>query len=395
MKKRIFLINAHRNGLLMKYFANLHLTTPVGTKYKLLLDALISNENFEIYNLVTDKGCSVPYGAKNILVSYLESKYVIYRNGYGKRIKTITNPMVIKDDDIVWTFAHVQYSSEILKMLKCRKFVMLNQFNFHEPGLIYDEIHNATDFIMEANVFKEGNVIYRYKLPDNFKFHLLPYTVADRFENKVNFEQRIKKAIATGTLATVGSKVHRLHYESSLCHKMRKVIYDNKNYLQNELDSMITPYVENKKIKAHKEGDSKLVKFYKTIYNTFIAKEGSQKSYFSINIVDKYNEYQMAIVPEEYVGVPAIGAFECMACGCAMIGLDSTMYTDLGLIPGVHYIVYDGTIDDLKKKINYYQSHQSELKQIAETGADFVNKNFRKEYITKRFLNILCNQNIE
>ena len=49
-----------------------------------------------------------------------------------------------------------------------------------------------------------------------------------------------------------------------------------------------------------------------------------------------------------------LGFVEGMACGSAYIGLDDPMYKDIGLIPGKHYITYDGTLEDLKSKIAYY-----------------------------------------
>lgn len=389
MKQRIFLINAHRNGLLMKDFGNIHFNVPAGSKYKILLDQILNNPNVEVYNIVTKYGCTVPSGMKSVLFSFLESKYLMVRNGYGDKIKTITDYNRVSKDDIVWTFAHVRHTAGILDKLDCKKYVMLNQFNFHEPNDIYDEIKFASDFIMEADIFKKGSIIYKYPLPDKYNFHLLPYAPAERFKPFRSFEERINRAVATGTLARCRSHIHQEHFGTDLCHKMRKVIFDNTRYLDGYVDSIITPYMEGKKEKTIRPEDSNLKRFIYSMYNMLYAKTGHQKTYFSINIVDKYNEYQMAVVPEELIGVPAIGAFECMACGTAMIGLDSTMYRDLGLIPGVHYISYDGTVENLKEVIKYYQINQSELKTIATNGCEFVKRNLTKENLEQKFLRIL------
>ena len=382
------MINAHRNGLLIKDIFNFWFNVPVGTKYDLLIEGLLQRDDIQLYNLVTKDGCSMPQGLKNLFVSYLESKYVLHKNGYGDKIKTITNLKEIDHDSVVWTFAHVKRSATILKDISCRKFVMLNQFNFHEVNEIKSETSCATDFIMEANIFKPGNLIYDYILPKSFNFHLLPYTVKERFVVKIPITERKPLAIATGTLALVGTEAHKNHYGTNLCHKMRKVIYDNVDFLKGYVDSCITPFQENSKAKKNTTNNF-FVRLYTSLYNTFIAKVGSQKSYFSINIVDKYNEYQMAVVPEEYIEVPAIGAFESMACGCAMIGLNHTMYTDFGLVPDEHYISYDGTIEDLKKKVAYYQLHTDELERIATNGRLFVENNFRSNQLQERFAQII------
>jgi hypothetical protein len=116
---------------------------------------------------------------------------------------------------------------------------------------------------------------------------------------------------------------------------------------------------------------------------------GKQKKYFSFNMVEKFNDYKMCIIGEEILGVPGIGFVEGMACGAAYIGIDSPMYRDMGLIPGVHYIVYDGTKEDLRRVVEYYQQseHQQELEQIARTGCDYVRTNFNGEAVAKTLIN--------
>jgi hypothetical protein len=69
----------------------------------------------------------------------------------------------------------------------------------------------------------------------------------------------------------------------------------------------------------------------------------------------------MFIVPEEISGLPGIGFVEGMKCGTAFIGKECKMYSDLGLINGINYIGYDGTIGDLINKIIYYQNSAEEL----------------------------------
>lgn len=58
---------------------------------------------------------------------------------------------------------------------------------------------------------------------------------------------------------------------------------------------------------------------------------------------------------------------------------------------GVHYIGYDGTLEDLKAKIIYYQQpeHQEELERIANAGYEFAQSHFRGELVAKELLNNL------
>ena len=103
----------------------------------------------------------------------------------------------------------------------------------------------------------------------------------------------------------------------------------------------------------------------------------------------------MHLLGEEILGVPGIGFIEGMACGSAYIGLDSPMYRDFGLIPGVHYIAYDGTKEGLRQTVEYWQrtEKQDELEQIAKTGCEFVRKNFCGPIVAEKLLeNLIMEQ---
>ena len=70
------------------------------------------------------------------------------------------------------------------------------------------------------------------------------------------------------------------------------------------------------------------------------------------------------------------------------------MYRNYGLIPGEHYITYDGTKEGLKKTVEYWQrpENQIELEAIAKRGGDFVRENFRGEKVAKKLINDLMEQ---
>ena len=61
------------------------------------------------------------------------------------------------------------------------------------------------------------------------------------------------------------------------------------------------------------------------------------------------------------------------------------MYTSLGLIPGIHYITYDGTYDDLINVIQYYQNNVDELEKIAIQGRKYILKNFNRDVVMNKF----------
>ena len=105
-------------------------------------------------------------------------------------------------------------------------------------------------------------------------------------------------------------------------------------------------------------------------------------------MVEKYNDYKMAICPEDAQGMPGIGFVEAMACGCAYIGLDYGAYRDLGLVEGIHFVGYDGSLSDLRQKIEYYmkEEHQEALAEIAANGMVYAREHFSEETVAENFV---------
>ncbi len=97
-----------------------------------------------------------------------------------------------------------------------------------------------------------------------------------------------------------------------------------------------------------------------------------QSDYFSFDVVDFYNQHQLAIVGEELSGAPAVGFFEAMACGCVTLGQRGAYYDGLGLEPGVHYLRHDGTIESLKKTIEEAIADPEHTSRISKAGLAYI-----------------------
>ena len=123
--------------------------------------------------------------------------------------------------------------------------------------------------------------------------------------------------------------------------------------------------------------------FLKKFHNLFFVK--IKKKYLSFDIVELYNDYKMCVVGEE-TELPGIGFVEGMGCGCAYIGQDLPFYRDIEMIPGKHFITYDGTAKDLKKKVSYYQKRPKELEKIAEEGRKFIQEKCNYKVVVRNFL---------
>ena len=196
--------------------------------------------------------------------------------------------------------------------------------------------------------------------------------------------KRMNKALAVGTITYSRYAEFLAVHGDSCLQPIRRMIRDAAEQMTPYYDCVSRDYDEEHKGKEIRKNDNLIVKTYKSLWNK--SHVGQQKSYFSFDMVEKFNQYKMFICGEEILGVPGIGFVEGMACGCAYIGCRAYDYAAYGMVEGVHYIGYDGTLDDLQEKIEYYQQHEDELERIAQAGYAFARENFTPEVVTTKLL---------
>lgn len=274
-----------------------------------------------------------------------------------------------------------------------RKVIHLSHF-FSRTGKVAEAIKKTgtTLAVSEADL-KKSDYFDKY-FSFIKKVHILPFILREKYKKRTDFQSRKNICLALGTLVMYETRgldfedVYKDHFEFfglNTLQPMRKSIYENRNNLGGLIESFIQP----QKIKTEGSGkkDNSLKKTAILIKYLFLHMFGGSKNkYHSFDIVEAYNKYKMFVAPEENIGLPSINFIEGMACGCAYLGLNSPMYQDLGFVDGANYIAYDGTLDNLKEKIRYYQNHEEDLSRIAQAGYEFVRKNFNKEKVIDDFL---------
>lgn len=394
--RRIVFVNLHTNWMLVKNSAVFLFKNSAAVKHKYLLDYLLSHpDKYEVCNYINDRGFSIFTKGGDLFQRFLnvfavlENRWILKKNGIkAKQITVIRNPQDIRKDDIVITYNLIPSNYRTLEKVDAFKVTSLIHFG-GRPGQ-YDLIEKAgiNCLMCEVNLEKTSELYRRYshlQLP----WVVHPFVYADRFQKKKAFKDRKNKAFSVGTITYKYEKEFLDTYGDPCDQPIRKIVKDNTEYFDNTIDCYSEDYLENDQGKKILSTDNFIVALYKRIYNR--THTGRQTKYFSFDMVEKFNDYKMHVVGEEILGVPGIGYVEGMACGSAYIGIDSAMYRDLGLTPGVHYIAYDGTKDGLKKTIEYYQKqeNQVELEQIANAGFDFVITNFKGEVVAEKLLNNL------
>lgn len=395
---RIVFVNLHSNWMLVKNSAVFLFKDSAAVKHKYLLDYLLSHPEYEICSYINDRGFSIIRRGNDTflkflnLFKYLEHRIILKKNGIDpKKITVIKRLQDIRPDDLVILYNIM--TDNYRGMSGVHAFKALSMLHFHgrsdEEALIKKA--NIGCFFNESNL-QENSEIFRkyYHIDKPWVVH--PFVFQERFKPIRPFLERKNKVFSTGTITYKEHKEFLSVYGSPCDQPARKFVKDNPDFFKDTVDCYSSDYLEGSDIKKYLPTDNKIVRLYKQIHNRFHM--GHQKAYFSFDMVEKFNEYKMCLVGEEVLGVPGIGYVEGMACGCAYIGLDSPMYRDLGLIPGVHYISYDGTKEGLKSVVEYYQQdeHQKKLEQIAKTGCEYVRKHFTGGEVAKKLLASLKEQ---
>lgn len=392
-KKRIVFVNLHSNWMLLKSASIYVFKFSAAIKHGYLLNYLLNHsDEYEVCNYINDRGFSWLRNDNEKLMKLLnvfrfaENKKTMKVNNIDKnKITVLKDISDIRKDDLVILY-NIQ-SDNYRAIDGADAFKALSMLHFHGKA-------EEDKIINDANIgclFGEVNLQENCKLYQNY-YHIdkpwvvHPFVYAERFKNKKPFAERKNMAFATGTITYKEHDEFIATYGDSCDQPSRKQIRDNPEFFKDTVYCTSSDYLEDEPGKKINEKDIFVVKLYKKVYNrTHI---GKQKKYYSFDMVESFNNYKMCIVGEEILGIPGIGFAEGMACGCAYIGLDIQPYRDWGLIPGVHYITYDGSKEDLKRVIEYYQAeeHQAELEQIAKNGCKFVRERFSGDVVAENLM---------
>ena len=374
---RIVIIDLHCNDFFVRHMGRIMSNNQVKSfKHQFLLRYFLE-KGYEVRNLITKTGTTAhfPYHKLTKRSRYcrkMESCYVEKKNGLPY-IKTIAASEINKTD-VVIGFLVYPNQIKVMENWDCYKMIFGNHFISISKPIDLDNA-NVNAFVNEIDL-SNNEFVKHYIQSQRCQNITLPYVYAKRFEVRRNFEERENKAMAVGTASTCEGiknqyQLYRELFGTDIIQPMRWEILEKQDSIKEYIDSFIGD-IRSGSVK--KKNSPNFID--KIMWKFQSGKTGNQADYTSFDMVETFNRYQMFICPEELVGMPGIGAIEGMACGTAYIGIKHEMYESLGLIPGVHYITYDGTLDGMLKVIQKYQKKPDELKRIATTGCEYVRSHF-------------------
>lgn len=389
---RIIFVNLHTNEFLVKTASKYIFKQSVAMKHRYILDYLINNTKIEICSYINKNGTSIashlPSFLMKVLITcrFLESKWVLKKNGLSGKITILKNITDIRPDDIV--ILHQLYADKYTEMGHINAFKAMSLLHFHGMQSNSDDIKTCKPHLLfcESDLKRFSKIYQKYYSWCDKNIFVHPFVPEKRFQRLRPFQERKNQVFSTGTITYKKHKEFIDVYGDPCDQPIRKYVKDNQERLQGLIDCYNSDFSENSKTKMQSNpSDNKYIRLIKAGYYKFFASQ--QKTYFSFNMVEKFNEYKMCLIGEEILGVPGIGFVEGMACGCAYFGKRG-YYEDYGMKEGVHYIAYDGSPDDLLEKIKYYMlpENQEELKDIASNGYQFVCQNFQGDIVAKKII---------
>lgn len=387
---RIVFVNLHGNEFLVKTLNKFIFKQSVAIKHKYLLDYLLSRDDVEVCSFINKRGLSLSYTSHNRFLHsfrFLDHRITMKKNGIPMdKIKVLKRESEIRHDDIV--ILYQVFGPQFDFDERPDAFIAVSQLHFApvaaplvkrvDPDLMYNESNLQQRFVGFDKYFGWFKKQYL----------VIPFVFAERFKVVKPFAERQNKAVSVGTITYPGGYLVEC-YGINCLQPARKQIYDNAKELTPWIDCFNSDYLEDVKSVNTSTSAPKFIKAFRRLHDKFFT--GHQKKYYSFDMVEKFNDYKMCVVGEEINGLPGIGFVEGMACGCAYLGQTVGYYEDYGMKEGVHYIGYDGTLDDLKAKISYYQEpeHQQELETIATAGCEFVRSHFNGPAAAESLLNNL------
>lgn len=366
----------------------------IPSKYALLLDHLIASDARVYFSTRLFFGVGLRGWCRNIFDAFHLLAWAVINRLNLSRVRFVFTPSGLRDKDVVIFMHYGSFTAEdesgakacreladCFKDLDIFKIVHMTHYAYcSKIGAANLELLSPDMLVAENDLRKNSPFFMRNFKGVSGEFYHLPFVAALRFQRRVGFSRRTNRLGVTGSITYKMKDTDFLRYfGQDELQPMRRKIYERQAELSSLIDSFIYDLDEaRQKESALTSSDDLDV--------TRAQAAAKQRNYYNADIVEFFNSYRMFAVPEEVCDLPGISFIEGMACGTAYFGLDNPMYRDIGMVPGVHYVAYDGTLEHLLERVAYYQQHADELEQIAEQGYQIAHTTLSSTSVYSKFI---------
>lgn len=222
---------------------------------------------------------------------------------------------------------------------------------------------------------------------------VVPFVPQPRFQPRKPMADRQPRAVSTGSFHILSEEPERAVWTAfcagsglNTVHPFRQELHSRKAEVRDEIEVMNSRFWETPPKKA--DTPNGITVAVVTWFRARRAKAAPQSRYLSLDIVDLYNDYQMSVIGEEATGLPGVGMAESMACGCVYLGRRDPMYQALGMAEGVHYLAYDGGVEDLRAVAREAQNHPAQLEEISAAALKLVRNGWSKTFVIDRLVRL-------
>lgn len=382
---RLILHNPHTHNFFWPTLFDILIRNSISKKsqkYAYILDFLTKNKiKFWIYLDCHDSSLPKPF-KRSFFMKIELFLWLLFKRINPFNVKFIYNIKDVQKDDIFFSFSIRNLDTDYHGIDNIADKIFIKIFHFthyvQNTKLVAKNFNRLNiDFVVAENNLNRTPYFKHFFKNYNKDVYYLPFIYKEKFQKIIPFNKRENKCLSTWSIVdTLNFSFFddfRSFFKVNVLQPLRKEILDHKDKNSKFIDCFMNTSKPEKKLMA------KIFLIFKIIFY------GLKIKYYSTDIVQEYNKYKMFINTEEHYDVPWIWFVEGMACGCAYIGKIDPMYTDLWMIPWVHYIGHNWSLDDIIEKIKYYQKNSKELETIANNWYEFVTKQLNREIVAKKF----------
>jgi hypothetical protein len=376
---RLTLLNPHADDFIKSPVSFWLVRRRALTKYAYLIDEPLSRG--EHVDVLVDGTLSAIFGQDIFArlphwmrISLLWIEIAIWKriNALDGRVVVHWSPKTVRSRDFLYIFSY----KSCVGAFPVRKKI-IEQFHHKIINLSHYFIRTAekaanigslSNVTLAADADFRRNEYFNYFFQAHQPILVLPFVIPRRFRVITPLGKRRGICAATGSFHNLIEETPPEYYrdfigffKSDTYHPVRKMLFMARDELKDWLACRISPYREND---DQSGPTAKLL--------TLLRLDLRQTSYFSFDVVDFYNDNKFAIVGEESSGLPAIGFFEAMACGCVMLGQAGSYYDGLGLEAGRHYLTHDGSIASIRSAIDVTLDTPGKLEELSQAGYDYI-----------------------